>query len=406
MTRRTILRSAPLMLAAATLLSACSELPSEPGIRSPGGGPLLTVTPTNALFVIDGGSTHACGVDGGGQARCWGRNNFAQLGDNSYVNSPVSVATSQGVLSFAQIAAADSHTCALTTTTGLAYCWGANADGRVGDSTAMNNRPTPVAVYGNLSFSSISAGERHVCALTSGGQAYCWGGNDYGQLGNNSTSFSRIPVAVQQPVGVTFFQITAGKWHTCALALGGQSYCWGYGAAGQLGYGFTFGDSIPAAVSQPVGVTFASINTGYDHTCGLTSGGNAYCWGENGNSQLGDSTTVDRYTPVAARMPSGVTYSEIAAAGFSTCAISTTNNAYCWGLGSSGQLGNGSTAPSRLPLAVSMPSGVSFYVIRALATAVCASDGVGQVWCWGKNYYGQLGDNSTNDSSVPVAVVH
>ncbi len=404
MIRRTILRTAPLLLAAATLLSACSEMPSDPGARDPS-SPLRTVTPTNALFVIDGGSTHACGVDGSGQARCWGRNNYAQLGDNSYVNSSVAVATSQSSLSFAQIAAADSHTCALTTTTGLAYCWGANADGRIGDNTSMNNRPTPVAVSGNIAFSSITAGEAHTCGLSSG-QAYCWGANDYGQLGDNTTDFSKVPVAVQQPGGVTFIQITAGKWHTCALALGGQSYCWGYGAAGQLGYGFTFGDSIPAAVSQPVGVTFASINTGYDHTCALTSGGIAYCWGENGNRQLGDNTTTDRYTPVAAQLPSGVTYSEIATAGFSTCAISTTNNAYCWGLGSSGQLGNGSTANSGLPVAVTMPSGVSFFVIRALSTAVCASDGVGQVWCWGKNFYGQLGDNSTTDRSTPVAVVH
>lgn len=402
---RTILRSAPLMLAAATLLSACSDLPSEPGARNPA-TPLRTVTPTNALFVFDGGSTHACGVTQAGQAWCWGRDSFGQLGDNSYVNSPVAVATSQGALSFSQIAAGDAHTCALTSS-GAPYCWGHNADGRVGDSTAMNTRPTPVAVYGGHTFSSITAGEAHTCGLTSGGQAYCWGANNYGQLGNNSSSFSRIPVAVQQPAGVTFFQITGGKWHTCGLALGGQAYCWGYGGFGALGGGFSFGDSIPQAVSQPAGVTFASISSGFEHTCALTSGGAAYCWGRNGNSQLGDSTTTTQYTPVLARRPSGVTYSEIATAGFSTCAIAnSTNVAYCWGLGSSGQLGNGSTANSRLPVAVTMPSGVSFYVIRGQNTSMCAGDGVGQVWCWGNNFYGQLGDNSTNNSSIPVAVVH
>jgi alpha-tubulin suppressor-like RCC1 family protein len=405
MIRRTILRSAPLMLAAATLLSACSELPSDPGIRSPG-GPLLTVTPTNAFVQIDGGPTHACAVTSGGQAYCWGRNPFGELGDGSYSNSSVPVAVLQFSLSFSQVTSGLAHTCAIATSSGAPYCWGHNADGRVGDSTAMNIRPTPVAVYGNHSFTSISAGEAHTCGLTSAGQAYCWGANNYGQLGNNTATFSRIPVAVQQPVGVTFSQITAGKWHTCGLS-SGQAYCWGYGAAGQLGYGFTFGDSIPAAVDQPAGVTFTTINTGYDHTCGLTSGGIAYCWGENGNAQLGDSTTTDRYTPVESRRPASVTYSGIATAGFSTCAISSTNTAaYCWGLGSSGQLGNGSTANSRLPVAVSMPSGVSFYSISAESTGMCALDGVGQTWCWGKNLYGQLGDNSTTDRSTPVAVVH
>ncbi|HEU4562497.1 MAG TPA: hypothetical protein VFS20_32000 [Longimicrobium sp.] len=406
MIRRTILRSAPLMLAAATLLSACSDLPSEPGARNPT-SPLLTVTPTNAFVSIDGGPTHACGVTSGGQAYCWGRNPFGQLGDGSYLDASVAVAVDQsGGLSFSQVTAGLVHTCAITSSSGAPYCWGHNADGRVGDSTAMNIRPTPVAVYGGHTFASITAGEAHTCGLTSGGQAYCWGANDYGQLGNNTARFSRIPVAVQQPVGVTFSQITAGKWHTCALS-SGQAYCWGYGGFGALGGGFSFGDSIPQAVSQPGGVTFTSINTGYEHTCALSSGGAAYCWGKNGSSQLGDSTTTTQYTPVAARMPSGVTYSEIATAGLSTCAIAnTTNVAYCWGLGSSGQLGNGSIASSRLPVAVSMPSGVTFSAIRAESMGMCALDGIGQTWCWGKNYYGQLGDNSTTDRSSPVAVVH
>lgn len=405
MKRRTILRTAPLLLAAAAFATACSELPSSAVTREPGFGPRLTVTPTNALFVIDGGNADACGLTGSGQAWCWGRDTYGQLGDSSFTNQSVAVAQITGQ-SFSQITAGDVHTCGLDSSTGRAYCWGHNADGRIGDSTAANIRLLPVAVYGNRAFTSISAGDAHTCALTSAGQAYCWGANNYGQLGDNTTHFSRIPVAVQQPAGVTFFQITAGKWHTCALTAGGQSYCWGYGANGQLGYGFTFGDSVAAAVSQPAGVSFASISTGYDHTCGLTSGGAAYCWGRNANAQLGDSTTTDRYTPVAARRPAGVTYTDIATAGFSTCAISNTNTAYCWGLGSSGQLGNGSTANSRLPVAVTMPAGVNFYLIRAQSTGMCAVDAIGQVWCWGNNFYGQLGDNSTTNRSSPVAVVH
>jgi alpha-tubulin suppressor-like RCC1 family protein len=251
----------------------------------------------------------------------------------------------------------------------------------------------------------VSAGEGHTCGLDGSGQAYCWGTNSSGQLGNNNTAFQLTPAAVQQG-GATYVQIAAGKVHTCALDNAGQAYCWGYGADGALGYGFSFGDSVPAAVTQPGGVTFTSIYVGGQHSCGLTSGGAAYCWGKNSNAQLGDSTTTTRYTPVATRMPAGVTYTDLALTGFSTCGLAGTGQAYCWGLGSSGQLGNGSTANSRLPVAVSQPAGVSFTQIRGQLTSVCGLDGNGQTWCWGNNLYGQLGNNSNTNSSTPVAVVH
>lgn len=406
MLRRTILRTAPLILAAATLLAACSDqLPPGAVARGPF-GPRLTVTPTNPFSEIDGGESYACGLTGSGQAYCWGRNAFAQLGDSSFANRSVPVAVKQGSLSFLHISAGQFHTCAIVNS-GQAYCWGANSDGRIGDSTAANNRRIPVAVHQqSLAFTAISAGIAHTCALNVSGQAYCWGDNSYGQLGDNSTAYRRTPVAVQQPAGVTFYQIAAGNVHTCALALGGQAYCWGYGGEGQLGYGFTIGDSIPQTVTQPGGVSFTSVYTMYNHTCALTSGGAAYCWGANGMAQLGDSTTTTQYTPVAVRMPSGVTFNDMALGSLYSCGISGSAQAYCWGAGTLGQLGDGNSTSSFLPVAVSQPAGVGFYLIRGQASSVCATDAVQQTWCWGSNTYGQLGDNSTTNRSTPVAVVH
>jgi len=404
MNRRTILRSAPLLLAAATFVTACSEMPSDAVSRNPS-IPRLTVTPTNAFASIDGGSTHACGLTSGGQTWCWGRNAYGQLGDSTATNSSVAIATHQSGVTFTKITAGDSHTCGITSA-GQAWCWGTDSDGRLGDSTTATIPLIPVQVKQHgATFSSISAGYGHTCALDGSGQAYCWGANSNGQLGDNSQHFRLVPVAMQQG-GATYVQITSGFWQTCALDNTGQAYCVGYGGDGALGYGFTVGDSVPGAVTQPAGVTFTTISSDWKHTCALDGSGQAYCWGLNSNAQLGDSTKTARYTPVAARMPSGVSYAAIAAGQTSTCAVSTTGQAYCWGQGTSGQLGNGSFVDKRLPVAVSQAAGVTFTSIKAEGMGYCALDTVGQTWCWGKNDYGQLGNNSTTISATPVAVVH
>lgn len=395
-----LLRTAALL--AATLIAACTDrLPSG---ANPG-GPRLTVTPTNAFTTIDAGSTHACGLTSGGQGWCWGRNAAGQLGDSTAASTlvPVAVYHPAGV-TFAQISAGGQHTCALDASGGAAWCWGYNADGRLGDGTT--NLPLmPVAVQGGLSFTSISAGGQHTCALDSGGQAYCWGYNFYGQIGNNSSAFASSPTAVQQPSGVTFAAIQAGDKHTCALDGAGQAYCWGYGGDGAVGNNSVLGSRVPVAVQQPSGVTFASIATEYNHACGVDSGGQAYCWGLNGNGQLGDSTVVNRTVPVAV-LQSGLTFASVTTGLNLTCARNSSGQAYCWGSNQYGQLGNGTTTSSRIPVAVSQPSGVTFPLVTAGSSQACGLDTGGQTWCWGRNNFGQLGDNSSTNRNAPVATQH
>ena len=163
-------------------------------------------------------------------------------------------------------------------------------------------RQGSATVMGDMewSFSQITSNNLHTCALTTTGQAYCWGINRYGQLGNNSTADSRIPVAVQMPAGVARFQsIAAGYYHTCALTTEGKAYCWGQGGYGRLGNNSTTDSRIPAAVQMPAGVSFQSITAGDRHTCTLTTEGKAYCWGQGGSGQLGNNSTADSSTPLA-----------------------------------------------------------------------------------------------------------
>ena len=163
-------------------------------------------------------------------------------------------------------------------------------------------RQGSATVMGDMewSFSQITIGYAHTCALTNEGKAYCWGRNNQGQLGNNSTTDSSIPVAVQMPAGVARFQsITAGGEYTCALTNEGKAYCWGWNNRGQLGNNSTTNSSIPVAVQMPADVSFQSIAAVYHHTCVLTNEGKAYCWGLNEYGQLGNNSTTNSSIPLA-----------------------------------------------------------------------------------------------------------
>jgi len=397
------LSRAALPFLAAGILSACSDrLPSDAAPQPV--SPRMTVTPTNAFVSIDAGSLHTCGLTSGGQTWCWGRNAAGQLGDSTAASTLVPVSTYQsGWTSFTTVSAGGLHTCALDGS-GQAWCWGNNGDGRLGDGTT-NLGLAPVVVLGGVTFASVSAGDAHTCGLDSSGQAYCWGSNIYGQIGDSTKTFASAPVAVHQPAGVTFTQIASGARHTCALTSAGQAYCWGYNGDGQVGIGAALQSLVPAAVSQPGGVTFTSVYTEYQHSCGLTSGGQAYCWGLNGNGQLGDNSTTTRKTPVAVSQ-GGVTFVSLATGAAHTCGLDSSGQDYCWGFNSNGQLGIGSTTSSLVPAAVSQPVGVTFIQVQAGSVHSCGLDTVGQTWCWGRNIWGQVGDGTTTQRTSPVAVSH
>jgi alpha-tubulin suppressor-like RCC1 family protein len=409
MIRLDLSRAAALPLLGAALLSACTDNGPTSPAAAPPPAVQLTVIPTTAFASLDAGESHTCALTSGGQAWCWGRNAVGQLGDSSAATRtvPVQVLQQSGV-TFTQVSAGKEHNCAITSA-GQAWCWGYNADYRLGDSTTnLGLAPVAVKPLGGVAFASISAGSQHTCGLNGSGQGYCWGANSNGQLGNNATAAQKTPVAVQMPVGVTFSAIAAGEKHSCALDTTGQAWCWGYGGDGATGAGFSFGDSIPVQVTHPSGVTFTSIHTEYRHTCALTSAGQAYCWGKNGSGQLGNNSTGTQYTPVAVQQPVGVSFAQIRTNADNTCAVTSGGQAYCWGLNNNrGQVGDGTIwTTRRTPVAVSQPSGVSLGAVTVGSSFACGVDGVGQSWCWGRNDYSQLGDGGTTDSATPVAVSH
>ena len=295
------------------------------------------------------GSSHTCGLATGGTAYCWGYNGLGQVGDGTIgTYSLVPVAVSGG-RTYTALVAGDMHACGLATG-GTAYCWGYNGLGQVGDGTTVQ-KLAPVAVSGGRTFTALVAGEGHTCGLVSGGTTYCWGSNAWGQIGDGTVgTYRTAPVAVSG--GRTFTSLVAGALHTCGLVAGGTAYCWGYNNYGQIGDGTSGvnGDSsanrtTPVAVSG--GLTFTALVAGGRHTCGLVLGGYAYCWGFNQYGQLGDETTGNiRKAPVA--VSGGLTYTALVAGVFHTCGLATGGTAYCWGSNGSGQLGDGTTGTNRL----------------------------------------------------------
>ena len=300
-----------------------------------------------AFKQIAAGKNHTCALTEDGRAYCWGWNAFFQRGNSSdgRDSEPVPVTTT---LRFTQISASGYHTCAIATDS-LAYCWGNNRYGQVGDGTAI----TPIAprlVAGNIRFSKVSAGAWHSCGVTPGGSAYCWGRNDLGQLGAASdVLMTTSPVAVSG--ALKFTQISAGESHTCALANNGNAYCWGTNEFGELGTGTTFKPGVTASAAPlPVSVTApTAIAAGDTHTCSVENQ-RMSCWGRGKYGQLANGDVVDHASPE----PTQLTQSSAIelALGGSTHACALVNGVvYCWGTGTAGQLGSGvvfAAAPRRI----------------------------------------------------------
>jgi alpha-tubulin suppressor-like RCC1 family protein len=301
-----------------------------------------------AFVQVSVGVTHTCGVTTDSRAYCWGDNEMGELGDGTITLSWVPVAVA-GSRRFRRIVAGYRHTCAVTSFD-VAFCWGDNSWGQLGDGTVTERR-TPVRVAGGHSFRQVFPGGQHTCGLTADHHAYCWGDNGFRQLGDGTLASGRLkPVAVAG--GLLFYQMSAGTMHNCGVATGSVAYCWGLNRDGRLGNGTTSRRGRPTAVAG--GLRFAGLNAGVQHTCGLTTtGGRAYCWGNNVYAQLGDGTRTTRLTPVA--VAGGLFFDTIDGGYRHTCGVTSSNAAYCWGDNGWGQLGDGTTTTHATPVAVAGP---------------------------------------------------
>ena len=309
----------------------------------------IAVTGGIDFLSVAAGHSHACGIAVTGATYCWGGNFYGQLGNGTSTNSTVPVTVLTGI-PFTSISVGRFHTCGLTQA-GAAYCWGYNSDGELGYSSPSWPNPIPAAVSGGISFVSISAGGSHTCGLTTNGVAYCWGGNYYGQLGNTNSPQSTVPVIVTG--NIKFVSLETGYIHTCGITTSGSAYCWGRNQYGGLGDGTTTDSFLPVPVIG--GLTFASISAGDSHTCGVTTNNVAYCWGNNVTGAGGNGTTSSPVT-VPTAVSGGLSFSFLSAGGeVFTCGVATGGSGYCWGSNNWGNLGIGAGGNKYVPTAIAPP---------------------------------------------------
>lgn len=382
---------------------------------APGGATIVTTTAFRSdsitvtaqprkLIQLELGNDFSCGVAMLGRAFCWGKGSAGQLGsigDSTCfadslpaTRSPCAIApkrTSLPDLSLSVVAAGDSTGCGISDAKQL-YCWGDDTFGQVGNGSGGGGAQLRLATVGAESFTSITVGGAHACALNVGGRAYCWGQDSTGQLGDARRVNSTTPIPVVGSNGLVaqalqYVAISAGAKHTCGLTSDGGALCWGDGSVGALGTGSSQSSDVP---SQVAGRPFTRISAGRTHTCALSTGGEVFCWGSNSSGQLGISATTNQLNPVSV----GVGYAAIAAGDDFTCALSTAAQISCWGKNSHGQLGRGEPFPggfSATPTPIS--SSLRFSSLAVGRRHVCAIDVNGDAWCWGSNIFGALGNS-------------
>lgn len=346
-------------------------------------------------IAIAAGGAHACAVIAGGDVKCWGANESGQLGNGSTVESAVPVDVVGLGSSAVSISAGRAHTCAITSTAQL-KCWGLNNSGQLGDQTTTNRSTAVLALTGVL---NVAAGGNHTCAVDQTHSALCWGRGSRGQLGNGSLSSWSIPFEVTgMSSGVA--AVTAGYEHSCAQMTTGALKCWGGNWYGQLG------NATNSDQNEPVDVVSASagaseLRAGSYHTCAIVEG-IAKCWGINITGRLGTGSRVDANIPVAVTGLAG-SVQQFGAGGSQTCALMGDDVFSCWGSNSYGQIGVGFTGHTRRAGGVTGLDSATT-AIGVGSEHACAIHSGGVV-CWGDNRSGQLGNGSYLEASVPTAVV-
>ena len=352
----------------------------------------VAAVPLSDIAAVEAGGHFTCAITGPGAVKCWGYNHTGQLGDGSGFDRPAAgkvLGISGGVV---DVGLGYGHACALGANgaSGAMKCWGDNTAGELGDGTFTSHYLAANVPGLQSGVATMAAGAGHTCAVTSAGGLKCWGRNEYGQLGDGTTTDRAVPTDVVGLASGVAAVAPAGT-RTCALTTAGGVKCWGGNGVGELGDGTTFERHTPVDVNGLSSGVAQLAHGGYKHMCVLTMNGGVKCWGYNNHGQLGDGTT-----PITPRLAPGDVpgltggVAQISLGNAHTCARMTTGGVKCWGDNLWGQAGTSG------PFTIPSPSDVSGLGTGVASLAVgsehsCATKTDGSVSCWGHNNVGQLG---------------
>jgi alpha-tubulin suppressor-like RCC1 family protein len=392
-------------------------------------------TGTETFVETSVGDSFACGLTPLHDVYCWGLSRGGSLGTTATTATCPSGTTTlpcsstpllvSGGIQFASISVGTAHACGLDVD-GTAHCWGTNTFGQLGNGT-LNSSSAPVVVVGGFTFTRLAAGTQHTCGIATDGNTYCWGDNLQLELGTPTSETCGLARGVPRPCStvpvlvsatVPFVDVQAGLTSACGLTATGAAWCWGTNViSGALGDGTTSAHQTPVAVSG--GLSFSQLSTGAVHTCGISSGA-AYCWGDNSLTRelgIGSSTPTRGLVPLA--VVGGLTFTSVGANRANdvfthTCALTPDGAVYCWGANNAGQLGTASSPEtchisSLLTPCTSQPTLVATtLVFRSIAVGLEETCGIatdGEMYCWGLDANGQLGDGTLTNKNAPSHVV-
>ena len=369
---------------------------------------LATAASALAFYQVSAGNVHSCGVTTDNRAYCWGDNESGQLGTGTDTGpelcngavGPFACSTRPapvaGGLRFRQVSAGSVYSCGVTIEY-RAYCWGSNNFGQLGDGT-ITKRLKPVAVAGGRQFRRVEANFHHTCGVSyPDSRAYCWGTNPYGQLGDGTTSERRTQVLVASTL--RFREVSVGYFHTCGVTTDDRAFCWGRNNVGQIGDSSTASRRLtPSRVAGPR--QFRQLDTGDNHACAVTPDHRAFCWGNGRQGQIGNGKAYLSFWPRA--VAGGLSFDRVSAGSYYTCGETTSNRAYCWGWNGFGELGDGTKTQRLTPVAVA--GGLYFAQLSAGNDHTCGKTSTNAAYCWGYNVFGQLGDGTNTNRSTPTAV--
>lgn len=359
---------------------------------------------TDALLVkqIEMYDNLACAVLLDDSAKCWGGGFYGALGNGSQTDSLSPVQVTGLTSGVRKIGVSVSRACALMKD-GTVKCWGWNGAGGLGNGTNVDS-PLPQTVPGITNAKDLEVSQGATCVILSDDTVKCWGANTVGQIGAGDTDTRLSPVVPAQ-IPETLASITGGLAHTCGIGLDGTAWCWGAinNQNGQLGSGQQGGSLVATKVMLPTPVR--AIKAGGNLSCAIGPAGVAHCWGSNtNNGSLGTGAVSPSTSSVPLAVANVGQVKDIhAGIGFG-CALKINGHVACWGVGSNGRLGNGSTAtgPQLIPTEiVGLDDVVS---ITGNSSGVCAVKSTGVALCWGQNFKGILGDKTAVDRSAPVIV--
>jgi alpha-tubulin suppressor-like RCC1 family protein len=385
---------------------------------------------TLRVSAIATGAGTTCALVQDGKLACWG---FREIGNNSQLNQALAPEV-RNVGAFSVLRVSEYAACALTNT-GAAYCWGRNESGSVGTGATSTYVADPVPVTGGLTFVDIGVGGTKACGLTAAGRVYCWGNGYDGALGDgtygatpcgNGFTCNLIPKEVVG--GRTYTQLAvADGGHACALTEDGRAFCWGTNRYSQLGSlrircaGWVGGDAntsnnwcsaVPVEVDG--NLRFKQLSLGVSHSCGVTTDDRLYCWGMNLSGVLGTLAVSEGVSGIATAptpVAPDIRFESVVAGRSHTCAIDSSDAAWCWGSGFIGQLGVGAPPTTqctngvcaREPVRVA--GGLTFASLALKGSHTCGLTTTGLMYCWGWGGSGALGTGATTDQKTPARVV-